>query len=110
MRVAVLEKNVRTRINEQRDILLGRRLTKRCDTLRLPGDSVEALSVDNSVLEVHPDNAKVENPSDVSRKPCRCFAVSTFAVYRYRQLGCATTPRTILVCAPTAMCDPCTTK
>jgi len=63
MRVTVLEKNVRTRINEQRDILLVCRLTKRCDTLRLPGDSVEALSVDNSVLEVHPDNAKVERPS-----------------------------------------------
>jgi hypothetical protein len=48
----------------------------------LLGDSVEALSVDNSVLEVHPDNAEVENPSDVLRKPA---SVSLY-ILRYRQL------------------------
>src|SRR5689334_18158547 len=86
MRITVLEKNVRTCIDEQRDLLLVRCLTKRCDTLRLPGDRVEPLSVDNSVLEVHSDNAEVENPSDILRKPRLGFAVSAFEVYRYGQL------------------------
>src|ERR1700723_2858726 len=83
---AIAEKHVSPSVDEEGDALLLGCLANGSDTLCLPIGAIEPFSLDHSVLEINPDDAKLEKLSDVRSQLLIIVTVAAFEIHRDRHI------------------------
>jgi hypothetical protein len=84
--IAIAEKHVSPSVDEEGDSFLLGCLADGSDTLCLPIGAIEPFSLDHSVLEINPDDAKLEKLGDVRSQLLIIVTVAAFEIHRDRHI------------------------